>query len=225
MKTSNKILLGGLIVLLLGITAVLVGTKVQYEKHVADQKQKVTTQTRKMEHFDCIHAKGNISIEWTQENEQKIVVKADTSDIDKIRTNVRNGCLNISAYDIAGREPTIEIFVRNLKKITLAERCEFDTKSKVSLEKLKLTMHSNSEANLHGEAKSAEIRCSSNSELDAEGFKLKNCNLEATDNAEVEVNVTGRLNVVAKSNSNVEYSGNPKTVNIDTDKDSDVEKD
>ncbi|MGM0498123.1 MAG: GIN domain-containing protein [Bacteroidota bacterium] len=225
MKTSNKILLVGLIVLLLGITAVLTGTKVQYEKHVADQKQQITTQTRKMDAFECIHAKGNISIEWTQEDEQKVVVKADKSDIDKIRTNVRNGCLNISAYDIAGTEPTIEISVQNLNEITLAERCEFDTKSNVSLEKLKLTMHSNSEADFHGEAKSAIILCSSNSELDAEDFKLESCTLEATDNAKAEVYVTETLNVVAKSNSDVEYYGNPKTVNIDTDKDSDVKKD
>jgi len=225
MKTSNKILLGGLIVLLLGITAVLIGTKVQYEKHVANQKQQVTSQKRKMEAFNCMHAKGNISIEWTQKSNQEVVVEADTSDIDKIRTNLHNGCLNVSAYDISGRKPIIKISVQNLKEITLAEGCEFDTETRVSLEELKLTMFSNSDADIHGEAKSAIISCSSNSELDAGDFKLESCTLEATDEAQVEVNVTNILNVLAKNNSEVEYSGNPKTVNIDTDKSSEVKKD
>jgi len=225
MKTSNKILSGGLIVLLLGITVVLIGTKVQYENHVADQKQRLTTQTRNLEAFNCIHAKGNISIEWTQKSNQEVVVEADTSDIDKIRTNIHNGCLNISAYDISGREPVIKISVQELKEITLAEGCEFDTESKVSIKELKLTLLSNSEADLHGKAKSAVIRCESNSKLDAEGFKLKNCDLKVSDNAKVEVNVAKKLNVVAKSNSRVEYSGNPESVNIDSDKDSVVEKD
>jgi len=225
MKTSNKILLGGLIVLLLGITVVLIGIKVHYENHVADQKQRITTQTRNLEPFNCIHAKGNISIEWAQKANQKVVVEADTSDIDKIRTNMHNGCLNVSAYDISGTEPVIRISVQDLKEITLAEGCQFDTESSVSIEKLNLSMHSNSEADLHGEAKSAVIRCKSNSKLDAEGFRLENCELEAVDNADVEVYVTNKLNVTAKSSSNVEYSGNPETVNIDSDKDSVVEKD
>jgi hypothetical protein len=225
MKTSNKILLGGLIVLLLGITAALTGIKIHYENHVADQKQRITTQTRNLEPFECVHAKGNVSIEWTQKAKQKVVVRADTTDIDKIRTNLRNGCLNVSAYDISGSEPVIKISVQKLKEITLAEGCEFDTESRVSIDELKLTMLSNSEANLHGKAKSAVIRCNSNSELDAENFKLEACDLEATDNAEVEVYVTQKLNVIAKSKSHVEYSGNPESVNIDSDKESVVEKD
>jgi len=224
MKTSNKILLGGLIVLLLGITAALTGIKIHYENHVADQKQRITTQTRKLEPFECIHAKGNVSIEWTQKVKQKVVVEADTADINKIRTNLRNGCLNVSAYDISGREPVVKISVQDLKEITLAEGCEFDTESRVSIDELKLTMLSSSEANLHGKAKSAVIKCNSNSELDAEDFKLETCDLKATDNAEAEVYVTKKLNVVAKSQSYVEYSGNPKSVNIDSDKNSVVEK-
>ena len=225
MKTSNKILLGGLLVLLLGIAAVLVGTKIHYENQVADQKQRITTQTRNLEAFNCIHAKGNISIEWTQKSNQKVVVEADTSDVDKIRTNIHNSCLNVSAYDISGREPVIKISVQELKEITLAEGCEFDTESSISIEKLKLTILSNSEADLHGKAKSAIIRCNSSSRLDAERFKLENCDLKASDNAKVEVYAEKNLNVIAKFNSRVEYSGNPESVNIDSDKDSVVEKD
>jgi hypothetical protein len=227
MKTSNKILLTGFIIVVLGIIALTIIVKSNIRKAVKTQEENIKTEEITLQNFDCVHVQGNIRVEWTQDSPQQVKIKADNNASNHVKTEVNDGCLLIKAENNSDKSfrGVVQIQKEVLKEIRLENGSRFESESRISANNIKINVSSNSDLELDGEADSVDIFCSSNSRLDMENFKVINCNIEAESSTRAEVYATGKLNITAKSNSSVFYSGNPETLNVNTSGGGKIEKD
>ncbi len=72
---------------------------------------------------------------------------------------------------------------------------------------------SGSQMKLSGKASSLKADASSGSELDAQELLVLNCNAEASSGAEITVNVKQQLESHVSSGGNINYYGDPVSVN------------
>ena len=74
MKTSNKILLGGLIVLILFVVSVIIFLKVNYSKQLKQTKENTEKHSRDSQNLGSLEGKENLSIQWKQDSDQRVAV-------------------------------------------------------------------------------------------------------------------------------------------------------
>ena len=227
MKTSNKILLSGFLVVILAAITLMVIFRLNLNKARKAYEQLQDTQIRELESFRSINGKGNLTIKWSQGNTQKIKIEGHKDDIEKISTTVKEDTLYVTLRSPLKQKTRTRIHITSdsINEIILTDTCELDMDTKAVFDKLAIDLSSHSELELHGEANSARIFCSSKSHLDAEGLIIRNCYIETESEATAEIKASKKLNILAKSNSKVYYSGKPENININTETGGGVEED
>ena len=85
----------------------------------------------------------------------------------------------------------------------------------ISAKKLNLELSGASSAALTGQTGSFDIEISGASKLDAFDVKAKICNIDVSGASSAKVNVADKLKVEGSGASNVQYKGNPTTVESD----------
>lgn len=218
MKTSNKLLTGGLIVLLLGIVAVMIGIKINYNKIVEHRQQNLKMETRQVNPFHSIHITGNLNVEWKQDSVQRVSVEAFKEQSSLVKTSVRNGCLYVSAEAISAEAPVVNLHIASseIQQLTLKDSCKFETVSDLQFKDFKLDMSGHTSAKLEGTVSSAVIICSADSRLAAGDLTVQECYIEAMTGSVAHLEVDRKLDVLAKSDARVYYSGRPESVDINT---------
>jgi len=225
MKTSNKILIGGLIVFLLGIVAVMVGIKINYKKIVEHRQQNLKMENRQVQPFHSIQVTGNLNVRWKQDSVQRVSVEAFKEQMNLVKTNVRNGCLYVSAKAVSAAAPVINLHIASpgIQQLTLNDSCKFETVSDLQLKDFKLDMSGHVNAKLEGTVNSAVMICSAESRLVAGDLTLQECYIEAMTGSVAHLEVNRKLDVLVKSDARVYYSGRPESVDIKTSGDGSAE--
>lgn len=218
MKTSNKILLGGLIVLLLFITFFLISLRKHYREEVSERKARTEKQQRELKSFSHIQADGNLQIRWSQNRGESVFVEADKTTIEQINTTVEDEKLIISANETGSSSAPVVIYIEKdtLGQIFLEGESRLKTEGDISQDNFELIMNDKTSATLRGKAENAVISCSGESRLYAEKLNIDTCHILSSDSSYANINVTRALTIEASGESRVHYSGNPETVNIDT---------
>jgi hypothetical protein len=197
----------------------------------------VVTQERDVsEDFDQVKGSAGLDVYLTQGEENKIVVEADENLLQYIETDVENGKLHITTSENIGRSEAKKVHVtyKELNTIEASSGADVVGKSVVKSKNLSLksssgadltlevfskdiTAKSSSGSNmtLSGKASSLKADASSGSELNAKKLLVLNCNAEASSGAEVTVNVKERLETHSSSGGDINYYGNPVSVNSD----------
>lgn len=218
MKTSNKILWGGLIVVILFITALIIIMKVHYNKELKNVKEHLTEETREVQAFNSIHIRGSFWVRFTQDAGQKVQIKTDKQVMDKIETYVENGCLFITTKlsDRKAKKQEITIASETLKGLTMEGDSYFSPKTDLSLDTLAITLKDKCHANFKGKAEKVVITSEGESRLYAGSLTIKNCKVKTMDEARVHIKATEKLDINARGKSHVNYTGNPDKVSINT---------
>jgi hypothetical protein len=216
MKTSNKILWGGLILAILVITTLMIVMKTHYNKELKKVKASLVEETRKVEAFHAIHTRGNLKIKLENNSKHEVKIKAEQKHADHIKTHVKNGCLYVTTDLDKVKSKLQEVFIKTDSLNALTMKGKGYLSGNISTDQIKVVIHDKSHARLSGNANKAMISCDGDGNFYGNSFETKACKVEAKENARVHVKVTENLEVHAAGNSYVNYSGNPDKANINT---------
>jgi hypothetical protein len=223
-----------LVTLLLLANLLFVNTSVQ-AANVLKGKQ-----TRQVTGFHGISVSSGIHLQLTQENVEKVVVEAESDDMEKIITKVEDGILKIYVKDKSWsgfnwKNRTLKVYVsfKEMDKLHASAGSGVDAESSFKLGSFAL--HVSSGANvkldleatdmdvsassgcgivLKGKAREIKADASSGSHINAAELECKKCKASVSSGANIKVNVTEDLDANASSGGGITYSGNPATKNI-----------
>ena len=206
--------------------------------------QKVITQNRSVTAFHAIKVSGGIDVELLQGKELKLQVEADENLVPLIRTEVKDGVLNIYHDESIRNAKTMKIHLtfQNIDAIMASGGCDIESKQKLGFASLKTDLSGGCDLKLDmkagklncihsggcdaiftGEAENVNLSVSGGCDVNASGLVAKNCTVDASGGSDVEVNVKGELNMKASGASDITYSGNPSKVKQSAQGASDIE--
>ena len=149
--------------------------------------------------------------------ESYVVVHADDNLLDKIRLEVRNGCLavypegNISTVS----RWKLEVFLPSLQSLETSGSCSVRV-GRFHTDKLRLSLSGVSSCTLTGAADLLEAELSGASKLVAKDFQCNEVDIDTSGASHAEVFVLSSLEADASGASSVTYKGNPQTRRTNT---------
>lgn len=207
---------------------------------------KIVTEEREVTaDFTEVRGSAGLDIYLTQGNENKIVVEADENLLQYIETDIESGKLHITSSENIGRSKSKKVYVtyKELNTIEASSGADVTGNSVIKSQKLSLKSSSGAELEVEvftqdltaktssgaelkvsGKASSLNADASSGSELDAKELFVINCIAEASSGAEVTVNVKDKLETRVSSAGEINYHGNPVSVNSNKSNSGTVEK-
>ncbi len=196
---------------------------------------KVVTQERNVtKDFTEVRGSAGLDVYLTQGDENKIVVEADENLQQYIETDVENGKLHVTTSENIGRSKAKKVYVtfKELNTVEASSGADVTGNSVIKSENLSLKSSSGADLKVEifsknltaktssgadlvvsGKASSLQADASSGSELNAKELLVISCNAEASSGAEVTVNVKDNLETKVSSGGDVNYYGNPVSVN------------
>lgn len=196
---------------------------------------KVTTEERNVtSDFTEVRGSAGLDVYLTQGDENKIVVEADENLLQYIQTDIEGGKLHVTTSENIGRSTAKKVYVTFKALNTVEASSGADVTGNSVIKSQNLTLKSSSGATLDvevfaqeisaktssgadlevsGKATSLTADASSGSELNAKELLVLNCNAEASSGAEVTVNVREKLETNVSSGGDINYYGNPVSVN------------
>lgn len=245
MKTSNKLLTGFLIIILVTITIVLAVAKFYVNTEVITGQGPVASETRKVENFDKIKAEGRIKVYLTQGPQQSLELKGAKNLLTEVQTKVENDELTIVLKNKISKSDKVEAYITIPTVTGLAfsagasvetsqalkgEELDIETSSgshvNLSLEYKNINCESSSgsKVELEGNAELARFNLSSGSEVKGDGFATNKCIVDASSGSHADVKVLQELIAHVNSGANFKYSGEPSKKDLNTSAGGSIEK-
>jgi hypothetical protein len=201
------------------------------------------SEDRSISDFSKIEFGGNIKLTIYQDGNTSMNITADDNILKEIETNVNGDVLKIRMKGNYCNLGPIEIVLhtKKLDGIDASGSAEiisanpinsdnFDLKlsgnSKVDLDlvtgRLKTETSGSAEINLKGQAREHILDMSGSTQLSAFDLVVGDYKIESSGSSDCKINVLNTLNVKSSGASNIQYKGNPKTVNNDKSGSSDL---
>lgn len=229
MKTSNKILLAAMVLILVILTVSVALVKVNVLGNVISGDGDVRQENRSAETFDMIDVEGNFKVYYTQEGPAQIMVTADNNLLEYILTEVVDGELQIKTMDrLRSDQLRLDISCLDIKQIKTSAGARLFGENAIStpeltlhsssgsrieleaiVEQLIVSLSSGSHVNLKGEASSAEYSASAGSQLEAFDMESQKVSASGSSGSRLNVNATDELSVKGSSGSSIYYEGTP----------------
>jgi hypothetical protein len=238
MKTSNKLLLGLLAVILLATTIVMIVTRVQIGKSMTSTHRNPVGQMseqRQVGQFNQIEIEGKIKVSYTPGTSPKITVSDDSSMVKLVVSEVKEGKLYLYTREEFDRDEPIlvNVVTDSINDLKLSKGGVFETMQPMKVAKLNaeasqgavfaiegdfnsliFDINSGCVVNLKGKSRSLEVNSSAGCVFNAGDMPVDIGSFSASAGAIMNVNVTGEVSVNANAGSIIKCSGNPKTKNI-----------
>lgn len=229
MKTSNKILLGALILVVLVMTLSAAFLKTNVFGDVIQGEGEVRQEDRPVEAFDRIDIGGNFKVYFTQEGPTKLVVSAENNLMEHILSEVVNGELRVySKNRIQSRNIQLDISSSEIKQIkatagaritgrntittpqlTLLGSAGAQLELEAMVEQLIVNLSAGSKAVLRGEAQEAEYEASAGSRVEAYDLEAKNVHAQGSAGSTLQVHATEKLSAEGSAGTGIYYAGTP----------------
>jgi hypothetical protein len=237
MKTSNKILLAGMILILAAVTVFLITFRVHLQEEVIIGSGNVVVSERSLEPFTGIQVNGNFTVELQHSDHHGLSISTDDNIIDLIVAEVNNGLLHIYTNERFGKvaKPEVIVSFSGLETIvsqggsSIHSNYYFDNQDisieimgggKVSLlchvNELNLKAHAGSEATLKGTANKLVAETLAGSELTADELICEIVYLDTHAGSTNRIYASEEIHVRATTGSAVDYYGNPGLKEINT---------
>lgn len=207
------------------------------------------TEIRNVGDFTAIKVSTGIDLYLKMDDFEEVKVVADEAVIDKIRTEVKDGVLNIyikkTGWGNWSFNKTQKVYVTLKELIALDASSGSDVRSENTLQgeelnvsvssgsdvvldivyrNFSISTSSGSDAKISGKAKYLTADSSSGSDIDAGNLASKICKATASSGSDILVNVSDELNASASSGADIGYRGNPTTIDINESSGGDVRK-
>lgn len=177
----------------------------------------VQTEKRSVADFKAIEVGGVFEVEVVAQKEFSVEVEADDNLLPLIKTEVRDGTLEIRTEKRISTRQRIRVRI----SAPDIENLQVSGASKLSLanlknDSLKVDASGASKIKVDGETRNLEVELSGASRLDAENLKSENVNVDGSGASSASVNVSGDLKADLSGASKVTYTGNPRNLEKST---------
>lgn len=197
----------------------------------------VTRTERNLGSFTGIKASAGVDVYLSQGDAEKITVEADENLHEYIITEVKGGVLHVyteanirdaekervyvtmkditsvetsSAADIVGESP-----VRS-DEIRLSASSAGDITLEVYAREVDINISSSGDMTIKGETEKLEADLSSAGDLKAYNLKAKEADISVSSAGDADINVTDKITARASSAGDINYTGDPKFVDVHT---------
>ena len=193
----------------------------------------VVEQERNFSGFNAIEVSSGVDIVLSQGSSEKVVVKTDAENQDKIHIQQSGSILKISVKSGLSNPTELDVYitVKNLSKITARAGSDVVGSEKLSLGDLEVNMSAGSDleldldanslvchltggsdANLVGTVKRFEVKAQGGSDIEAKKLKTQDCKLRLSGASDAVVTVNGNLDMEASGSSDIRYYGSASVV-------------
>lgn len=238
MKTSNKIMLAALILLLVMLTVLLVFVRVNLKLGpLTEGSMNVVTETRQIASFKAIEASGGLTIELLQDDTIGLTIEADDNLIELVVTEVDDEVLKIHLKERVGKHKALDVkvafvtlealrasagvrvtSVTTLVGLALEHALSSGAYSDLNLdfETLTLEATSGSHAKLAGKVSELFIKSNAGSQVEASELQAQNATINTSSGAVNHIFVNNEMSIDASSGALVSYGGQPVNKSIET---------
>lgn len=186
--------------------------------------------------FNSIYAEDMIDVFVSQGDEEKVFVKADKSIQKHIFTRVKDSVLMcFSDRNVKFRNSDIKVYVTvkdlneikasscsgiygktviNTKKINIDAEDASDIKVDINAVYVKCKTSGDADVILKGRADNFYGRAKSASDINAKNLVVRNCDVKASNMADIHITVIDRIRAYAGNMGDIVYYGNPKEKDI-----------
>jgi hypothetical protein len=236
MKTSNKLLLGFLSLILAGIVVFGIFARVNLDRGTIKGNGKTSTVSRNLPSFTKVHTKGRLTVFLSQGGNTQLKINADENLIPLVKSEVENGELELRLTKKIGSGEKVEVYLTadsNLNEIEIEGRSQLETPSEISGDKLtvkttaggrgKLQVkyrelfnesHAGGNLTLLGVSNIATFIFTSGGVLNAEELTVDEAKAEGSSGALAHINVKKELDIEVSSGANLSYKGNARIGDI-----------
>lgn len=242
MKTSNKILLGALALILLLITTTLVFFSRELNWQGSGRSElsgKKVEEQREVALFNKLKVEGNIQVHYTQGAAGKLLIKADSSLMADFRSEVSDNELHLYSNRRGRTRSKIEVFVTadSINKVTANAGGIFKTVQAIKVNQfnsignaggilnvngefynLDMEMNAGAIGDFSGSCENISVDSNAGAIVNAGKMVAKSGRVSSNAGAITNIYVTGELSVFASTGSIVKCQGNPtmKQVEVST---------
>jgi hypothetical protein len=242
MKTSNKILLGALALILILITTTLIifsRALNSYESGNIELSGKKVEERREVASFNKLKVEGNIQVHYTQGAAGKLLIKADSSLMADFRSEVNDSELHLFSKRRGRNRSKIEVFITadSINKVTANAGGIFKTVQAIKVNQfnsignaggilnvdgeffnLNMEMNAGAIGDFSGSCENLKVDSNAGAIVNAEKMVAKNGSVSSNAGAITNIYVTGELSVFASTGSIIKCQGNPtmKQVEVST---------
>lgn len=229
MKTSNKLLIGLLTIVLLSVAGILVAARIILDQDTIKGNGRKVSKNVNIGEFDKVNVKGRFTVRLTQGGNSQLKINADENLVPQIESEVEDGELNVRLKGKISRKDKIELFITadSFKEIEMRGGANFegdelkgetlDLKTsagshgslKIDYKELKCETNSGAVLSLSGRTALATLMASSGSSLIAQELIAQKAEAKASSGAHMSISVSDQLDVEANSGGSISYSGNP----------------
>ena len=230
MKTANKILIAGLILLLAAVTAFLVIFRVHMQREIILPSGQITTVERELPPFTGIEIHGNMKVNLQAGGEHKVLITTDDNLVELIRTEVVSDVLKVHIQERIGKPTQMDISLGFSVLETIVSQAgaelisdEFIVQKKFAVhamggssvklaletEELTLRSHAGALVTVCGQSDILIAESLAGSTIEAEELQTRVARIETHAGSTNKLFVTGELTVRATTGSTVIYTGNP----------------
>jgi len=200
-------------------------------KHVVSDDRKIDND------FDVIKVQQGINVYLTQGNDTSLKVEADENIIDLLVTEVKNDVLYIRFEKNVYKAKAKNVYLTadGFSKIKTSSGAHVRSENTLKIPDLNLDSSSGSSIKVHvsandissstssganmdiyGKTKTFSASASSGSSIDADELEAEDVTARASSGANINVYANGKLKARASSGGDIDYGGNPGTVDKDT---------
>jgi len=230
MKTSNKILIILLSVIIISIISIEVVVSKRIHSLACFGNNKVVKVSKEISPFSSIKVSNHIHVFFTQGNSFKSIVEADSNLIDEVKISVEDSTLNIFADGFILSKNPLNVYVEGstLSKISLQNRGKLeikglDQRKTVSVYKENgtelflrgyldtLNVHANngSVANIEGTCKVYNVEANNGCRIYADSLTADIANFNLNNGSVGHMHVLKNMSVSANNGSVINYAGMP----------------
>lgn len=166
--------------------------------------------------FKAVDISGAYEVEILVQPQQSLEVEGDDNLLPLIKTEVKNGVLRINNEESFStrQKLRVRISVPSLEGIDASGASDIVV-SNVKSDDFKIDASGAGKLQISGETKTLEVDMSGAGELDAKAFRAQKVTINSNGAAQADVYASEELNADVSGAGNVNYYGNPKTINED----------
>lgn len=250
MKTTFILALAASFVLSTTASACCIHCDVDDDCNICGKSYTNTTETRVLDPFNRVRLSNALNVNIVQGDEQSVVVKADDSVIDKVKTEVKDGLLRVyideewfrRVFNNKTNKVTVDIVVPELTALDAGGACNVNVSgfrnenftvkasgaSDINLSEFivegitSCEVSGASHLKLSGKGEKVIIHASGASNVVSKNFATNVADVHASGASDVDVTAYDEIRVDCSGASDVDYYEHPKAVDVSTSGASDV---
>jgi len=229
MKTSNKILLSALAVIIVAIVAGLITTRTMIYSNITRGDGNITETSKSVDSFEKIKVTGKYKVYFTQQPGHNLTLTTDANLHEFISTEVRNNELIIRSIQPirSSSDFEIELTAPILTQIETNASAHFSSRSPLELpilsilanagsrmdidgifDQLKVTQNAGANITLKGKTNSLSIDSNAGGHVEATELEAQSAIVNSNAGASANVNAAN-INANASAGGRIGYIGNP----------------